>query len=408
MKYGLTQDDCSFVDAKIAKQKKFLSDFIIDIFDKDFSLLDSCLSPNITPHKYFAEVNNRVNSLAAYAKDHALYPVFLTITCPPRFHKNSRDYDGSTVKDSVSYLSASWASFLRLKVFKHIKKDNPMPYIRVLEPHKDGTPHSHVLLWIPKSYILSVKKVFQRHFSRYGASRNAHSSAFKYVWHSKQGGAVAYILKYINKTFKSATNDVMGLEAYYYALHSIRRFTTSQTLVPLYFFRKVRHDERFRNFLTVTRYWHSKRFYVLMFGKAFVFRSPDFNDVHEEIIYERSPALDALRFDKYQKAPKKIIKYVAPPLAPCIPVYIDGQKFVWNYKELIKPIPKPLKMKDSELLSYFNSLDPKIVHYAHFLHVRDVCIERGLLKGELRPKTVLYDPEIAQYYFNNFWSEYVF
>ena len=122
LKYNLSLSDLQNVDNKIIKQKKFLSEFVIDIFENDFNLLDSSMGANINPKKYFAEVNNRVNSLFKYAQMLDLYPVFLTQTLPPQFHFNSAKYDDSSVKDGVRYLSSRWASFLRLKIFKNIKK----------------------------------------------------------------------------------------------------------------------------------------------------------------------------------------------------------------------------------------------------------------------------------------------
>lgn len=333
LKYNLCSADLQIVDNKLAKQKKFLQEFVIDIFDEPFNLLDSSMSANVNPKKYFAEVNNRVNSLFKYADMLNLYPVFLTVTCPPRFHLNSNSYDGSSVKESVKYLSTRWASFLRLKIFKNIKNavNHNMIYIRVLEPHKDGTPHCHVLMFIPKNFILPVKKVFKRHFSLDGATRNANNEAFKYTWSGHAGGAIAYILKYINKTFKHALEDKMTLEAYYYAFHSIRRFTTSQTLLPLYVHRRIKHNEKFRDFIWSTLKYKDGTIYHIFDKKVFLYRYMTEDDgLQEDVIYSRSPDLDDLFPKKITHTPKSIKAFRDTP-KPLIYINDRLTDYVFNH-----------------------------------------------------------------------------
>ncbi|ADG94084.1 hypothetical protein Arnit_2434 [Arcobacter nitrofigilis DSM 7299] len=75
--YGITNEDMEYIESKIEKQKQFLKNFSIDFADKSVSMLDNTYSANLNPKKYFAEINNRVNSLFDYAKDNGLRPVFV-------------------------------------------------------------------------------------------------------------------------------------------------------------------------------------------------------------------------------------------------------------------------------------------------------------------------------------------
>lgn len=387
LKYNLSLEDLQIVDKKIENQKKFLSEFVIDVFENDFNLLDSSMSANINPKKYFAEVNNRVNSLFKYANMLDLYPVFLTQTCPPQFHSNSKSYDGSSVKASVAYLSKRWASFLRLKIFKNIKRsiNHNMIYIRVLEPHKDGTPHSHILIFIPKNFILPLKKVFKRHFSVDGASKLAQD--YKYTWSGNAGGAVAYIMKYINKTFKHALDDKMTLEAYYYAFYSIRRFTTSQTLLPLYVHRKIKHNEKFRDFIWSTLKYKDGTIYHIFNKKVFLYRYLTEDDgLCEDVIYSRSPDLDVLFPKPSSSVPKFIKKYAVHSSSTLlkdssIPVFLNDAltDYVFNYGRAFIP-KKPFHAYSNwELLEYFNSLDVETCDLNHFIHIRNMCVARDLI-----------------------------
>lgn len=384
LKYNLCAADLKIVDLKLSKQKKFLEEFVIDIFEEPFNLLDSSMSANVNPKKYFAEVNNRVNSLFKYADMLNLYPVFLTVTCPPRFHSNSNAYDGSSVKESVKYLSTRWASFLRLKIFKNIKKavSHNMIYIRVLEPHKDGTPHCHVLMFIPKNFILPVKKVFKRHFSSDGATRNANKEAFKYTWSGHAGGAIAYILKYINKTFKHALVDKMTLEAYYYAFHSIRRFTTSQTLLPLYVHRRIKQHEKFRDFIWTTLKYKDGTIYHIFDKKVFLYRYMTEDDgLQEDVLYSRSPDLDQLFPKKTTHVP---ISIKSTRKAPPPSIFINDRlsEYVFNHNRFYVA-KKPFEQYSNfAILEYYNNLDVDHCDINHLIHIRNICVSRGLVNSD--------------------------
>lgn len=387
LKYNLSLVDLKIVDSKIEKQKKFLSEFSIDIFESDYNLLEASMGANINPKKYFAEVNNRVNSLFEYSKMLDLYPVFLTQTLPPQFHFNSKKYDGSSVKDGVRYLSERWAKFLRLKIFKNIKKsiNHNMIYIRVIEPHKDGTPHAHVLIFIPKNFILPVKKVFKRHFAVDGASKLAQD--FRYTWSGHSGGAVAYIMKYINKTFKHALEDRMTLEAYYYAFHSIRRFTTSQTLLPLYIHRKIKHNEKFRDFIYSTVKYKDQSLYSIYNKKIFLFRYMTEDDgLCEDVIYCRNPDLDKLFPKKSYVIPTTIKKHPQQNNYKKLrelssPIYINDKLSDYCFAFGRSFIPKKPyhEYSDFDLLSYFNHLLDDIQDFNHYKYIHNLCFERGLI-----------------------------
>lgn len=381
-KYGLTLNDIENVNNKLEKQTTFLKNFILNLGDGDFNLLDNCMSANINPKKYFAEVNNRVNSLFKYANMMELKPVFLTITCPSEYHPSSKNYDPNiSVKDSVRYLSEKWASFLRLKVFTHIKKaiNHNMIFIRVIEPHKNGCPHCHVMIFIPKNYVHKVRITFKRHFTADGASTYAQN--FRYTWHNESGGSVAYILKYINKTFKHALNDQMTLEAYYYANYSIRRFTTSQTLLPLYVHRKIKHEPKFRDFIYTTLKYRDGTIYPLFDKTVYFYRYYDEDGYQESILYSRSPMLDRLFKKSSVHVPEKVHTFKKRSPAPVI---INDQlsNYVFNHNQFYS-VKKPFfRYSNYDLLQYFNSLDLDRCDLNHFCYIRNLLVSRGVIEDD--------------------------
>lgn len=87
---------------------------------------------------------------------------FYNITAPSRFHANSPSWDGSTPKECSAYLNKQYqqarAKLDRLEI----------PYfgIRVAEPHTDGCPHWHMLIWTPERYYYQVSHILRRYFTR--------------------------------------------------------------------------------------------------------------------------------------------------------------------------------------------------------------------------------------------------
>ena len=379
IKYGLCLNDINFVDHKLNKQKDFLKNFVLDLGGKELNMLDSSMGANINPKKYFSEVNNRVNALFEYSKSLNLFPVFLTITCPSNYHPTSKDYDPNlSVKDSTRYLSNSWARFNRLKIFTRMKKaiNHNMIYVRVLEPHKSGVPHSHVLLFVPKNYVHDLRKIYKRHFSKSEFS-NVRANDFRYTLHNQSGGALGYLMKYINKTFKNALEDRMTLEAYYFAFHSIRRFTSSQTLIPVSIHRKIKWHVDFQDFLICTYHYKSGALYS-QFNKRFVlYDNGDPDDPNEKVIYAKNLMIEG----NFKKAPTRVPVKIThfEEEKPPIPVLIDGVKYVLRNKDLIKVSRSVLSYSNNELLTVYRECDVDKVNIDFFINIRNELVKRNLL-----------------------------
>lgn len=462
MKYGLDNKDLKFCRDKIDAQKSYLSNnFFNTSTGQVKSLLDISFSANMS-ERYYAQLSNKINTMSDLAKSQNLKPVFLTITLDGFFRdflKNDfsrwdkktgeekteylrhipndeargflrakiRDRIKFSIKDCYNVLTFQWYHYASGYAFKKLKREGKRAiYVRACEPHQDGVPHFHVLLWIPQNYF----KEFQKDFVRYFPAPQNHkpleggnegdTKGFQTVIYNPVG----YVMKYATKSFMDLRTgeDLNYLQAWYIK-HKIRRITTSQSTIPQWVYQKVFALEKDWYHLTdivareplLCEWNREENFFCLIEDNG---RTLEYDDGLLTLRYLGSDRSIQQLGEKKERL-QLLVRTIKLPVVslrtkdkftPSIPVYIDGQKFVWNYKkELIKPIPQPLKMKDAQLLSYFHFLDPQIVTPAHFLHTREVCIERGLVEGELRPKTVLYDPEIAQYYFNSNWgSEYVF
>ena len=130
--------------------------------------------------------------------------IFLTLSAPGRMHaamhrsgKVNPKYDGSTPNDVQAYLCNLFA-----KIRSKLARDGIKIYgFRICEPHHDGTPHWHLLLFVSPERENDLIDVF-RHYAlqAYPDERGAAKHRFK-VEHidRNKGSAVSYVAKYISK-----------------------------------------------------------------------------------------------------------------------------------------------------------------------------------------------------------------
>lgn len=160
--------------------------------------------------------------------------VFLTITCPSRFHrfnaagKPNPNWDGSTPKDGQRYLCDLWA-----RIRAKWNRAGIAPYgFRVAEPHHDGCPHWHILLFAPKHHIgwfVPHRVVAGRDDHGHGLvgiagehalrDSSGEAGAIKHRFSLERidlskGSATGYIAKYISKNIDGEKEDgeAIGLD----------------------------------------------------------------------------------------------------------------------------------------------------------------------------------------------------
>ena len=155
------------------------------------------------------ELMARIRGCEEFADAAGHVGTFATLTCPSRFHsalfpaKGSRQpprrnpkYEGASPRDAQLWLRTMWA-----RSRAEFQREGLQVYgFRVAEPHHDGCPHWHALLWTDSPQAMErVQFILRKHWlsedgTQPGARKNrAH---FKPM---TQGGAAGYMVKYVAK-----------------------------------------------------------------------------------------------------------------------------------------------------------------------------------------------------------------
>ncbi|MBB1432066.1 replication endonuclease [Pseudoalteromonas sp. SG43-4] len=144
-----------------ASGRQFLEMMELQSSDGDvISLIEAVKNGMANPANRRNELMLRIRETEELADEMGYVGVFYTITCPSRFHANSSKWHGETPKDAQNYLTQTWArarSKLNRRGLKYFG-------VRVVEPHADGCPHWHMMLFMPKNKLQEVNAILRWYF----------------------------------------------------------------------------------------------------------------------------------------------------------------------------------------------------------------------------------------------------
>lgn len=137
--------------------------------DLVISMKDCWEASNANPVNRRNEMMVRMRGFEDYAEEQGHVGVFFTWTAPSRFHAWTQKHDGKTVenkryegatpRETCAYLAKLWS--LTRAALK--RADAPVYGFRVCEPHHDGTPHWHMLLFMRPANKWRVISTLQRY-----------------------------------------------------------------------------------------------------------------------------------------------------------------------------------------------------------------------------------------------------
>lgn len=161
-----------------------------------------------------AELMTRISGFEAIANDVGHQAVFVTVTCPSRFHKWRRGdseratanpaFDGSTPADAQKYMAKAWQRFRAAAA----RAGLGLYGFRIAEPHHDGCPHWHMLLWHAGTTTkghhagAALGMLFARYFLANDNPDEAGAAEYRLKLEAidpTKGSAVAYVAKYVSK-----------------------------------------------------------------------------------------------------------------------------------------------------------------------------------------------------------------
>ncbi|OXS14923.1 replication protein [Zobellella denitrificans] len=181
----------------------------------------SVANPEIRRH----ELMVRMRGFEDLAEDQGWVGEFYTWTAPSRFHawtvarnkktvQNPR-YDGANPRQTQHYLCGQWA-----KARAKLARLGVRFYgFRVVEPHHDGTPHWHLLLFVRPQQRRLLRWVLRRYACEHDKTELANSYKPRFDWRAidpAKGSATGYIAKYIAKNidgFKVGIDEETGTAA---------------------------------------------------------------------------------------------------------------------------------------------------------------------------------------------------
>lgn len=193
-----------------------------------FSLAELAAKGAANPAIRRGELMVRIRGFEEIARECGHEAEFITMTCPSRMHarlsqsgKENASFDGTTPKEAQGYLAKVWA---RIRAALH-RRGVSLYGFRIAEPHHDGTPHWHMLLFYapkwPGSVLRAARGRVLALFRRYaladsgweqGAKKHRLTST-RIDW--TRGSAAGYIAKYVAKNIDgyAVQFDMDGLDA---------------------------------------------------------------------------------------------------------------------------------------------------------------------------------------------------
>jgi hypothetical protein len=205
-------------DLRQLSTKQYLSETTIyNDAGQSYSLLQLYERSVANPAIRRTELMVRIRGVEEVSQSLGNTGVFITVTTPSRFHAFTADgkpnpkHDGSSPAEAQAWLNHQWGL-----IRSAYGKRAIAPYgFRIVEPHHDGTPHWHLLLFVSQSQLRELKSVFKRYLFR-GEGRHylKHGLKIEEI-DPKKGSAAGYIAKYIAKNIDGGhiENDLYGMDA---------------------------------------------------------------------------------------------------------------------------------------------------------------------------------------------------
>jgi len=187
----------------------------VNQYEQTFTLAQLSEKSTSNPLHCKAELMTRIKGCQFFAVEHGHECWFITLTCPSKYHAIHKEtgwrngkfeaFGRPTPRDAQNHLKDVWEAFGKACSNKGIHYYG----LRTVEPHHDGTPHWHLILFVNPEQSGAMLTEFRKHAYKVdGEEAGAELRRFdaRKIDPSK-GGAAAYTAKYVAKNIDGVNVD---------------------------------------------------------------------------------------------------------------------------------------------------------------------------------------------------------
>jgi len=197
----------------------------------------------------YAELMARAKGIGTLAGERGLDAVKLvTITVPSYMHcttsqggrrRENPDWDGTTPAQAHNWAQVRWQ---RLRAAMR-RRAIELEFIITAQPHRDGTPHYHAVMWARVGNWAEIEKVLRRVYEAeeiHGADRFKHGLKFDPIKEGTEGAvayvsrAIAYISRALGDDAPERDKQEAAEQSAWSSIWNIRRYRTSHDQVTLW------------------------------------------------------------------------------------------------------------------------------------------------------------------------------
>lgn len=176
---------------------------------QEFTLAELAATSTANKSIRRGELMARIAGFERIALANAHAGLFLTMTCPSRFHKCRLVNDGRSVIENPNYAPTEnprTAQAYLQKVWSCIRAELKRRELgvygfRIAEPQHDGTPHWHLLLFCDAQQVQAIEGIVRKHCLKDSPDEpgaREHRCDIKRIDWNK-GSAAGYVAKYVSK-----------------------------------------------------------------------------------------------------------------------------------------------------------------------------------------------------------------
>ncbi|EPT8338939.1 replication endonuclease [Enterobacter hormaechei] len=201
------------------EQKRRTREFLkgLDLEDEDgnrISLIEKYDGSVANPAIRRCELMTRIRGFENICNELGYVGEFYTLTAPSKYHATTKSgyrnnkWNGASPSDTQSYLTGLWA---RIRAKLH-REEIRIFGIRVAEPHHDGTPHWHMLMFMLPEDVERVRLIIRDYAWEEDLHELRSDKAKKARFHAEaidpeKGSATGYVAKYISKNIDGYALD---------------------------------------------------------------------------------------------------------------------------------------------------------------------------------------------------------